>query len=172
MATAGRVSIEEYLRTSYRPDVEYIDGELKQKPVVGFAHEETQGFIFKWFSDHYQEWNIRCAVETRTRVSPERVRLPDVVVVAAQDRRKTELNRPPIIALEVLFPSDSYQDLKRRAADLENMGVRNVWLIDEDVRTVEIWKNGAWELAKTTKLRAVESPMYLDMDWVWRQLDQ
>ncbi len=118
MATAAKVSIEEYLRTDYHPDVEYIDGELKKKPVVGFAHGETQGFIFKWFSDRYREWNIRCAVETRTRVSPERVRLPDVVVVAAHERRKAELDRPPMIAIEVISPDDTHHEMKRRAADL------------------------------------------------------
>ncbi len=172
MATAAKVSLQEYLNTSYHPDVEYIDGELKEKPVVGFAHGEVQGFIFNWFSRHYQEWNIRCAVETRTRVSAEHVRLPDVVVIAAEDRRKGALDRPPLIAIEVLSPTDTYQELKLRAADLEQMGVRNVWLIDEGARTIEIWREGAWHLTRTTKVHALDSPMYLDLDWLWQQLDQ
>ncbi len=172
MATAAKVSLEEYLNTSYHPDVEYLDGELKEKPVVGFAHGEVQGFIFSWFSRHYGEWNIRCAVETRTRVSQEHVRLPDVVVIAAGDRRKGALDRPPLIAIEVLSPTDTYQDLKLRAADLEAMGVRNVWLIDEEARTVEVWSEGAWHLARTNKLQALDSRVYLDLDWLWQQLDQ
>ncbi len=172
MATAVKVTLQEYLNTSYHPDVEYLDGELKEKPVVGFAHGETQGFIFNWFSRHYGEWNIRCAVETRTRVSAQHVRLPDVVVIAAADRRKGALDCPPLIAIEVLSPTDTYQDLKLRAADLEAMGVRNVWLIDEEARTVEIWHEGAWHLAKTTKLQALDSPVYLDLDWLWQQIDQ
>ena len=172
MATATKVSMEEYLNTSYRPDVEYIDGYLREKPVVKFAHGETQGFIFRWFSEHYQEWNIRCAVDTRTRVNADHVRLPDVVVIAAEDRLKGELDRPPIIAIEVLSPTDTYRDLKERAADLEIMGVRNVWLIDEDARTVEVWRNGTWHLAQTDRIEAVDSPIYLDVAWVWRQLDQ
>ena len=28
MATATRVPVEEYLRTTYEPDMEYLDGEL------------------------------------------------------------------------------------------------------------------------------------------------
>ncbi len=172
MATAAKISIEEYLSTDYRPDVEYIDGYLKEKPVVMFAHGETQGIIFAWFFERYQEWNIRCAVDTRTRVSADHVRLPDVVVVAAADRRKGELDRPPIIAIEVLSPTDTYRDLKERAADLEAMGVRNIWLIDEDARTVEIWRNGAWHLTQTDRIEGVDSPIYLDIAWVWKQLDQ
>ena len=171
-AQAANVSIEEYLRTSYRPDVEYIEGELREKPAVGFAHGEIQGFLFNWFSQRYQEWNIRCAVDTRTQVSPERVRLPDVVVIAAKDRRKGALDRPPLIAIEVLSPTDTYQDLKARAANLQAMGVRNIWLIDEEARTVEVWESNAWHLKQTTRLEAVDLPIYLDLDWRWQQLDQ
>ncbi len=172
MAAAAKVSLQDYFNTSYRPDVEYIDGELKEKPVVGFAHGEVQGFLFSWFSRHYQEWNIRCAVETRTWVSAEHVRLPDVVVIAAEDRRKGALDRPPLIAIEVLSPTDTYQDLKLRAADFEAMGVRNIWLIDEDARTVEIWREKEWHLTKSSNLQALDSPIYLDLDWLWQQLDQ
>jgi hypothetical protein len=45
-STIARVSIDEYLRTSYRPDVEFIDGQLKEKAVVGFPHGVVQGLIF------------------------------------------------------------------------------------------------------------------------------
>ncbi len=172
MATATKISLQEYLSTTYRPDVEYIDGELKEKAVVGFAHGEVQGFIFSWFSRRYQEWNIRCAVETRIWVSAEHVRLPDVVVIAAEDRRRGALDRPPLIAIEVLSPSDTYQDLKLRAADLEAMGVRNVWLIDEDARTAEVWREGSWHRHAAARLEAVNSPIYLDLAWLWQQLDE
>ena len=175
MATAAkvsRVSIDEYLRTDYRPDVEYLDGELREKPVVDFVHGETQGLIFAWFLQHYQEWKIRCAVETRTRVSTEHVRLPDVVVIAAENYQRRELDRPPLIAVEVLSPPDTYQGLKQRAADLSSMGVRNVWLLDEKARTAEVWEKGAWQLKHTTRLEAVDSSIYLDLQWLWEQLDQ
>ncbi len=167
-----RVSIEEYLRTSYHPDVEFIDGELRGKPLVGFIHGEIQGFLFNWFSQRYKEWNIRCAIDTRTWVSAERVRLPDVVVVAAEDRRKGALDRPPIIAIEVLSPSDTYKELKARAANLYGMGVKNIWLIDEEARTVEVWEANAWTVKDTKHLEAADSPIYLDLDWLWQQLDQ
>jgi Uma2 family endonuclease len=167
-----KISLDEYLRTTYRPDVEYLDGELREKAVVGFAHGETQGFLFQWFSQRYQEWNIRCAVETRTQVSAKQVRLPDVVVIAAPDRTKGALDKPPLIAIEVLSPTDTYLELKARAADLEAMGVPNIWLIDEQARTAEVWANGSWHLQTMTRVEAVNSPIYLDLAWLRQQLDQ
>ena len=172
MASAVRVSIEEYLRTSYHPDVEYLDGELKEKAVVGFAHGRVQVLLSAWFWQHEQDWQIQCAVEARTRVSSEHVRIPDFVIVVRANREKGTLVDPPLVAIEVLSPSDSYRDLKLRAADLELMGVRNIWLLDPEARTAEIWRTGAWHLAQNASLQAVGSPIYLDLQWLWQQLDQ
>ena len=173
MATAVKVSLQEYLNTSYRPDVEYIDGELKEKsPVVGFAHGRVQILLSAWFWQHEKEWGVCCAVEVRTKVSPEHVRLSDFVVVVRANREKLALKQPPLVAIEVLSPSDSYKDLKLRAADLESIGVRNIWLIDPEARTLEVWGGGSWYRYAATRLNAIDSPMYLDLAWLWEQLNE
>ena len=169
---AYRVSMEEYLRTSYRPDVEYINGELKGKSLVTPAHGKAQTLLGVWFWQHRHEWGIWAAVEARTQVDPDRVRLPDFVVVVRTNREKAALTQPPLAAIEVLSPTDSYKDLKARATDLASMGVQNVWLIDPEARTGEIWSVGEWQLSKTTQLRAVESPIFLDLEWLWEQMDE
>jgi Uma2 family endonuclease len=169
--SAATVSIDEYLRTSYRPDVEYIGGQLREKPVVGFPHGVVQGLIFTWFRAHRKEWAIKVAVETRTRVTEDRVRLPDVVVVTDQERSGGALDNAPLIAIEVLSPTDTYLELKRRAADLRAMGTENVWLIDPDLRTAEVWNGQSWEPHPGKILRAVNSPMHLDLNWLWTEFD-
>ena len=48
MATPARISIvsmEEYLRTSYRPDCEYIDGELRERNVGQWEHSRIQWWL-------------------------------------------------------------------------------------------------------------------------------
>ena len=49
MAATTLVTLEEYLRTSYEPDQEYIDGELKEKPVVRWTHSRLQASLCMWF---------------------------------------------------------------------------------------------------------------------------
>ncbi len=70
MATSTIVSLEEYLRTDYRPDMEYIDGELRPKegklteePVVRWMHSRLQVIISAWFENHAEEWEIRTGVK-------------------------------------------------------------------------------------------------------------
>jgi Uma2 family endonuclease len=79
MATTA-ISIDEYLRTVPDPDVEYVDGELRERPMTFNEHGLLQTEIGMWFNSHRHEWNVRAGVEGRTRVSPTRVRLPDVIV--------------------------------------------------------------------------------------------
>ncbi len=83
MTTTAAISIEEYLRTSYRPDVEYLNGILKPKPESGFEHGETEGMLGAWFHEHRKEWNLRCGLNVRTQVSADCIRLIDLVVVGA-----------------------------------------------------------------------------------------
>lgn len=169
--TATAVSFDEYLRTSYHPDVEYLNGELKEKPVVGFPHGEVQIILGAWFRAHRNEWGIRVAVDTRTQVEKERVRLPDIVVVGKQERAKGALQLAPLIAIEVLSPSDTYTELKNRAADLRAMGTENVWLIDPELRTAEVWNGRSWEPHPGNILQAVNSPMHVDLAWLWAEFD-
>lgn len=82
-AVATRISLEEYLRTSYRPDVEYIDGMLKEKPMPTMLHGIVQFLLAHRFLLHSEEWNVAAAAKARTKVSENHVRLPDVVVVSA-----------------------------------------------------------------------------------------
>ncbi len=168
----AKVSIEEYLNTGYRPDVEYLYGELKEKTVVTPAHGQVQILLGVWFHERRKEWAIRCAVEVRTRVDSDRVRLPDFAVFVSTNREKLALTQPPLIAIEVLSPSDVYRDLKARASDLEAMGVRNIWLIDPELRTAEVWRNGSWQIEHDTQLRAIESAMFVDLEWLWQNLDE
>ncbi len=134
MAASTLVSLDEYRSTSYHPDVEYIDGELKEKPLVQWTHSNLQSLLCLWFGQHRKEWNITVGVESRTQVSPRRVRLPDVVV-NRKGRHPEILTAPPLIAIEILSPSDSSSDVANRIRDLLTMGIANVWMIDPRTRT-------------------------------------
>jgi hypothetical protein len=42
MATGSLISEQEYLSTTYKPNCEYIDGVLRQKPMATEAHSAIQ----------------------------------------------------------------------------------------------------------------------------------
>lgn len=44
-----RIPVEEYLATSYRPDCDYLDGEIEERNVGEFDHSVIQGLLFRLF---------------------------------------------------------------------------------------------------------------------------
>ncbi len=119
------VPIEQYLRTNYRPDVEYIDGELKEKPLVMSVHGRLQVLLGSWFDQHEGEWQVLAAAEVRTRVAKTRVRLPELMVDHARSWPQT-LVEPPLVGGEVFPPTDSDGDIRQRIADYLAMGIKTV----------------------------------------------
>jgi Uma2 family endonuclease len=169
MAASALVTIEQYLNTIYRPDVEFIDGELREKPVVQWVHGRLQMLIGIWFGAHEDEWKVLVGAEVRTQVSASRVRLPDVVVVAAGPQPGV-LTAPPLIVIEILSPDDRYTETERRAQDYRRMGVSNIWLIDPETRTARVCGENAW--VETTRFTVDGSEIYLDVAALFAQLDR
>jgi hypothetical protein len=54
MATL-QTSLAEYLRTSYHPDRDYVDGEVQERNWGEFDHGLAQGFLGSWFYQYRQE---------------------------------------------------------------------------------------------------------------------
>jgi len=95
------ISIEEYLNTSYRPDVDYVDGKIEERNLGEFDHADLQSEINAVLRAHQKDWGVRVVVETRVRVSPIRVRIPDVCVLSAGLPRERIISHPPLLCVEV-----------------------------------------------------------------------
>ncbi len=169
MATATAVSIAEYLQTSYRPDREYIDGEVRERNVGKWEHARLQWLIANWFGRYEDEWNIIGSTEQRTRVSGSRVRIPDLVLLHAQAQPDV-LIAPPLLIIEILSPDDSYSDLEERVADYLHMGVQSIWVIDPKTRTGRMCSAAGWMTA--TRLGIVGTPIYMELATLFASLDR
>ena len=168
MATATLISIDEYLHTGYERDVEYVDGELKERPVVFSIHGILQGLLTHWFFDHAEEWNITAAVEVRTRVSPSRVRLPDVVI-GPRKRWPETLVEPPLLVIEILSPSDTFGHIEAVVADYRKMGIASIWVIQPSTRSGWVCDGEPWVSARLLAVK--DSPIYVDLKQLFASLD-
>jgi Uma2 family endonuclease len=129
MDTRTLISVEEYRRTSYRPDCDYVDGEVVERNVGEWDHSDLQGAILFYFWTRRQQWGIRVVMGIRVQVSPTRFRIPDVCVVLG-DPGEQVLTKPPFLCIEVLSPEDRMKRVQERVEDFLAMGVRYVWVLD------------------------------------------
>jgi len=77
-------------------------------------------------------------------LSPNTRRAPDAAVILG-DRHEELKNAKvipiiPEIAAEVLSPTETPRTIHRKLKQYFAAGVKEVWLIDPDVREIEIWK--------------------------------
>jgi Uma2 family endonuclease len=139
------VSLEQYLATDYKPDVDYVDGEIEERNVGEFDHARLQGLIYAYLFSHEKHWQVFVVPEQRIQVSPTRFRVPDIAVL--RFRPKTGIvTDPPLVCVEILSPEDTARGLEARIADYLNFRVPAVWVIDpEDRRAWEYTPEGRRE---------------------------
>ena len=130
MTTSVLLPVLEYLNTTYRPDCEYIDGEIRERKAGETPHSTIQSLFAFIFHMSRKEWGVRVFTEQRVQTSATRFRVPDVAVIRVGVPPGPLLQTPPLICIEVLSPGDSLADLQERLDDYLVMGVENLWIID------------------------------------------
>ena len=138
MATATYVPVEEYLRTSYEPDREYVDGTLVERNVGERQHSFIQAALATNLNN-LRRADIRFAVftEQRLRIDPgekPRYRIQDVCVMAPGYARTSVLAEPPALVVEILSPDDRMSDIFQKIGDYLRFGVGAIWIVDPNER--------------------------------------
>ena len=167
MATALRIPLNEYLGISYRPDREYVDGEIRERNVGKWEHARLQWLLAAWFFAHEKQWGITGSTEQRVRVSENRVRVPDLVVLTAGAQPEV-LTDPPLLVIEILSPDDTYSDTQERAQDYREMGVETVWIIDPKTRTGRMCSGAEW--VEASRLEVKGTPLYVNLSEIFSQM--
>ncbi len=161
MAAGVLVSVEEYLRTSYRPDCDYVDGEVVARNLGEFEHGSLQREILVYLSAHYPSFRKRLIPEQRVQVKATRFRVPDICFLAEGAPRQKIVTVPPALCIEILSPEDTLTRTLERIKDYFGMGVPICWIIDPVSR--EAWSATPGRLDDVTDgvLRAgdIEMPL-------------
>ena len=167
MATILQIPLDEYLGITYRPDREYVDGEIRERNVGKYEHARVQALLARWFGNHEQEWGVQVVTEQRVRVSPMRVRIPDVALLTLSSQPDVFVD-PPLLVIEILSPDDSYSDSLERAQDYRAMGVETVWIIDPKTRTGRMCSGAEW--VESSRLEVKGMPLYVNLPDIFSQL--
>src|SRR5579862_5786404 len=167
MATSAQVAIETYLNTSYHPDRDYVDGEIKERNLGEFDHAKLQAALIAWFYPKQKEWNVHVLPEQRVRISATRVRIPDVCLVSRDLPIEQVITHPPLVVVEILSPEDRVQRYNDRLEDYRAMGVKNIWVIDPATQVGSDWVAG-WH--RTERFEAAVTPIYLNVREIFDSL--
>jgi Uma2 family endonuclease len=166
VASAVHIPVEQYLQTSYRPDREYIDGEVRERNVGTWQHARLMALLSGWIGAHEQSWKCMGAIALRIPVSSTRVRVPDLAVFSAAPVPAAI----PLLVIEILSPEDTYSDTQERTADYRNMGIEAVWIIDPKTRSGRMSIGTVWIAA--VRLEVPGTLVYADLPSLFARLER
>jgi Uma2 family endonuclease len=167
-----RISVEEYLSTSYHPDCDYVDGEIEERNVGEFDHSILQGLLFRLFYDKREVWGTRVSPEQRVRLAPRKVRVPDICVMRGEAPKEQVITTPPLICIEILSPKDTLRSIRTRADDYFESGTRHVWIIDPGLRKAYVCSTTGMQEPESGVLEIPGTPIRVVLSELFAELDR
>lgn len=159
------MTVEEFLEFERTADPnihrELINGELieyPEEPILmttrSARHSEAIARICRallnWMDDQADLVGTVAGGEARCRLLSETDNLVGLDVAYFQGVRFTERPRdesyfdgPPVIAVEILSPSDTHEAISDKIGLYLANGVKQVWIADPEFHTVTIYRNSA-----------------------------
>jgi Uma2 family endonuclease len=155
MATQERVyTVDDVWRLEQEPrhpteKYYLIDGELCIKMSPNESHGEIANLVAYYLTGFVLERGLgRVGVEVGFHPPGDRgtVLLPDVSFISAarmaRRARDTYVPYMPDLAVEIISPSQSLSQVRRKAEAYLRHGTVVVWLVDPIAKTAEIWRRG------------------------------
>jgi Uma2 family endonuclease len=156
------LSAEEFDNYPFEEDKRYEldEGELIEMTRPAYKHNRVVQNLLITLVLYFRQNPIGEALlsENLYALSPSTRRSPDVAVILGD--RRTELwdakviHIVPDIAVEVLSPSETSTAIHRKMKQYFQAGVKQVWLVDPEDQTAEIWTGPT---LPETELKATDS---------------
>lgn len=170
MSSTTLISVKEYVASSYRPDCDYIDGEVRERNSGELEHSLLQTIIAALFWANQQSWKVLPLVEQRVQVATTRFRVPDITVLKADQPREAIVAVPPLILIEILSKDDSLRSMQERVDDYLHFGVEHVWILDPALRRAYICSATGFQEPQSGFLGVSGTPIRLNLAELFDQV--
>lgn len=134
------VSVEEYLKTSYKPACDYLDGVLRQKPLPTRKHGLLQSRLCQLINVAFPQ--LEAVPELTVRIRERRYLVPDVAVQRTDHIQDPYPLDPVHLCIEVLSPEDRVSELFAKCEEYHAWGVKTTWIVDPDNERAWEYRSG------------------------------
>lgn len=146
MGATTKLTFEEFQKLPEREGTIYEldEGELLMEPSPAVRHNLIRQRIAMKLMQFVESRHLGIVLEEMDfRLSADTVRNPDVAFVPAEDVKKIDLDRSPVdgapaLAVEVISPSNSAQDVAKKKQQYLHAGCNVVWIVYPSLRLVEV----------------------------------
>ncbi len=162
-STLNRMSIEEFLAWDSGDDLRYelVDGWPVAQSAPSRSHGRMDVNVGAGLKNRLKAAGRPCVVESSSALRIDKrwtVRAPDLLVRCGPDRRTADA---PVLAVEILSPSNSASEMARKRDDYASVGIQQVLELDQDDARALLWRvDGDRWIVET--IRGLEGSITLD----------
>ena len=135
---------EELLRIKHEGKVELVDGEVRLMSPAGLEQGRINARLTVRLGSYILRHKLGEIFDAQTGFRPyENMRAPDFSFIRRERLPKGKLPEgfgkiPPDLAVEVFAPNETVDDYEEKVAEYLSWGVRLIWLVDPNTRTVTV----------------------------------
>ncbi len=128
------VPVEEYLNSSWLPDMEYVEGALVGRSLPTYAHSVLQLIVGGHLRNCRKQFHFGVASECRVElVKRSRYRIPDLLLASLPvNGADKALKTAPLAVIEIWSPDDKMPQQMARFQEYWNRGVRQIIVLDPE----------------------------------------
>ena len=176
-----KMTYEEFLAWADEDTLaEWVDGEVVMTSPASYRHQDVRGFLEAVLRPFVEERKLGIVQSAPFQMKlPGSGREPDLLFVAARhlDRlRRTYLDGPADLVVEVLSPESAGRDRGEKFYEYAVGGVPEYWLIDPDAQWAVFYQLGEFGLYEQTLTgreglyRSAAIPgFWLRVEWLWQE---
>jgi Uma2 family endonuclease len=147
MATAPTfplVPVDEYLSTTYHPDMEYVDGVLVERSVPTVLHALLQIILGAHFRQFEKQYRFKALPVVRTQIiARARYRVPDILLCAKPMPKGRIIDVTPLVVIEILSPDDKMSETLQRYREYDTIGIQAIVQMDPERRVAHRFETGS-----------------------------
>jgi Uma2 family endonuclease len=161
MSSTTRLTFQQFVELPEEPGKRFeLDrGELIVEPSPTFRHNVIRDRIARHLREFVMTHSLGAVtVENDFRLDSDTVRNPDVAFVANEPLSRMDVDSSPIegvpnLAIEVISPGNSAQDMLTKVHQYLHAGCQAVWFFHPKLKVVEVYDaNGIREVAAPASL--------------------
>jgi Uma2 family endonuclease len=148
VGTGTLISLDEYLNTSYEPDMEFANGVLVRRNVGTPLHGWLQAILAGYFRQFRNSHRIRTFTEARMLVdaATSRYRIPDVMVLEIPYQKGKVVVDAPAIVVEIKSPDDTFDGIVDKCFEYDSLSIPNIVVMDPENRRGWLFRQGGLQL--------------------------
>jgi Uma2 family endonuclease len=171
LPTPPLAPVDEYLNSSYHPDVEYVDGLLVERGMPTVLHGLFQALLAGYFRMYRKEFRFAVLSETRTQIIERaKYRIPDIMLAPLPLPKDKVMAQAPWVVIEIQSPEDRMPEQWKRFRDYLSIGVPHVILLDPEEAMAFRFGRGSLVETSFTEIDLPTGHMPFDTTALFQQL--